>query len=641
VRKYLSFFLLCCFILSVSAGCTVSHYSIDYSDVDINIDTSENAIEDLTLCVTKGSEISNNNPLQSSTLENAYVLINLYDTLTGVNSDGQIVPMLAESWETNEDGTIWTFRLRDDVYWVDVYGNKQEKVIAEDFITSLEYLMNYHKNINSNSNFIAVDFVAGAQDYYNLTKEMTEEEAWNLDYDLFLETVGIEAPDEHTVIYRCAYSCPYFDSVAINSTFCPISRKLIEKIGIEQFQISPNKSVWYCGPYLFTSFINGNEMVLEANPWWYGNDENTRFKSVTIKILESNAIGYQLYKNGEIDQVRLTQALVQSISSDENNKFNGSVSYDRYQSTNAQMSFNFNKRDKDGNPDENWNKAAANEAFRKSFYYGVDFTQYLMTLNSIDPMYCANKTICPSGLVKFSDGTDYADYVKEKMGLTEHRINKESAEQYKKQAIEELTAIGVTFPVEIDYYVSGSSQASIDTAKLIRDIFENCLGTDYVKINIKTYVSSFYSEVRVPGIASILATAWGADFGDPISFHSCYVYGWSSSSYSNTSTHINDFSKMAEEEIPEYEKELLAEYTEYTRLVDYANSITEDTDERYRAFAEAECYAIEHVLTGVPYYRDVICELTKVDNSSITQMAYGVFDHRYVNWKTNKNGYSD
>ena len=41
---------------------------------------------------------------------------NMYETLTRYDSETQeVVPMLATSWESNEDGTTWTFTLLDDV----------------------------------------------------------------------------------------------------------------------------------------------------------------------------------------------------------------------------------------------------------------------------------------------------------------------------------------------------------------------------------------------------------------------------------------------------------------------------------------------------------------------------------------------
>ena len=43
-----------------------------------------------------------------------------------------------------------------------------------------------------------------------------------------------------------------------------------------------------------------------------------------------------------------------------------------------------------------------------------------------------------------------------------------------KQAMEELSALGVTFPVEIDYYIAGSDQTKLDNTLVLQNSFENC-----------------------------------------------------------------------------------------------------------------------------------------------------------------------
>ena len=133
-----------------------------------------------------------------------------------------------------------------------------------------------------------------------------------------------------------------------------------------------------------------------------------------------------------------------------------------------QMQFNYNKNKEDGTPDTNWNTAIANEAFRLSWYYGIDFTNYWKRVNAINPMSCENNFYTMKGLVYTSDGTDYTDLVRKEMGMTDEngttpiRLDADKAEQYKQQAIEELTAQGVTFPVEADFYISASSQTALD-----------------------------------------------------------------------------------------------------------------------------------------------------------------------------------
>ena len=50
----------------------------------------------------------------------AYGLIaQCFEFLVTLGDDGELAPGLAESWEPNEDGTVWTFKLRQGVKWQD------------------------------------------------------------------------------------------------------------------------------------------------------------------------------------------------------------------------------------------------------------------------------------------------------------------------------------------------------------------------------------------------------------------------------------------------------------------------------------------------------------------------------------------
>ncbi len=55
------------------------------------------------------------NPLESSLYVEFYELNQMYETLTWVDDDGNIVPVLAESWESSEDGKEYTIHLRQGV----------------------------------------------------------------------------------------------------------------------------------------------------------------------------------------------------------------------------------------------------------------------------------------------------------------------------------------------------------------------------------------------------------------------------------------------------------------------------------------------------------------------------------------------
>ena len=144
------------------------------------------------------------------------------------------------------------------------------------------------------------------------------------------------------------------------------------------------------------------------------------------------------------------------------------------------------------------------------------------------------------GLCYTSDGKDYLELVKKELGLPESdgktplRLDKEKAEELKKQAIEELTALGVTFPVSLDHYISGSSQAALDSANVLKQCFSNSMGDDYIVLNIKTFIKSSRQEVYVPHLHSVALNGWGADYGDPQNYLGQEVYGNDNAYYSSS-----------------------------------------------------------------------------------------------------------
>lgn len=121
------------------------------------------------------------------------------------------------------------------------------------------------------------------------------------------------------------------------------------------------------------------------------------------------------------------------------------------------------------------------------------------------------------GVCFFSDGTDYVDRVKELIGMDSEsdgvnliRFNKEKALEYKEKAIEELTALGVTFPVNIDFWTSTSTSAN-KTAQIWKECFEDSLGTDFITFTINNYASSAAKEAYNPRLHSFLRSGWSAD----------------------------------------------------------------------------------------------------------------------------------
>lgn len=602
--------------------------------------SSENAISDPVIAKLATRELETFNILYSQSFSDFENLTNMIDALLEVDTYGRVVPAIADEWGTEDDGHTWTFHIREGVKWVDVNGNEKADVTSYDFATGMEWVLNYHKNESSHTSQ-PIEMIEGAEEYYEYTKSLSKEEAYALtadDNSKFQEMVGIKTPDANTIVYTCNGQKPYFDTFATWAGMYPMAQGMVEELGVDGVKAMDNETYWYNGCYLMTSYIQGNEKVFTKNES-YWDTECTRFDTVTIKMVESNDVAYQLYQSGEIDYVDLTESNLTTIHNNTDHEYYDYLVELPAQKYSYQMHINFDKNKEDGTPDTNWNTAIANLAFRKSWYYGLDLTEYYKRTNPINPMSCENEYYCMKGLIYTTDGTDYTELVRQELGLPEEngetmtRLDATKAEEYKQQAIEELTAAGVTFPVEVDYYISASNQTSLDSANVLAQCFSDSLGDDYVKLNIKTYVSSATQEVYTPHLQSITINGWGADFGDPQNYLVQEAYGYDNAYYSATYSNINNMTET------EDNKALFDAYREYTALMEAANAISDDQDARLAAFAKAEAYLIDNVL-AMPMYYNVSWCLTKIDPYSKMNAMYGCQNDKMKNWDTNVNGYT-
>ena len=603
--------------------------------------SSENEIKDLVIPRLASRELETFNILYTQRAEDGENLTSLVDGLLESNPKGELVPCIAEEWGTEDGGLTWTFKLREGVKWVDVNGQEKADCVAQDFATGLEWVLNFYKNDSSNT-AMPIEMIKGAKEYYEYTKTLSEKEAKALtagEGSKFREMVGLETPDDYTVIYHCITEKPYFDSLASYVALYPMSQGMVDELGgADAVRSMNNETMWYNGCYTMTSYIQGNEKIFTKNPM-YWDTEAKLFDTVTVKMVESNDVAYQLYETGDVDYVQLGEAQLNTIAKDPNNKFHDYLVPDVPSKYSYQYIFNYNKMKEDGTPDTNWNTAVANEAFRLSWYYGLDFTNYWKRVNAIDPMSCENNFYTMKGLVYTSDGTDYTDLVRKEMGMTDEngttpiRLDAEKAEQYKQQAIEELTAQGVTFPVEADFYISASSQTALDSANVLAQVFSDCLGDDYVKLNIKTYIQSSRNEVSVPHLHSFMINGWGADYGDPQNYLGQMTYGEDNAYYSQEYNYINEVEET------EATKALIDTYKEFTTLVNEANAITDDLDARYAAYAKAEAYMLQHAIVLPCYYQIGWC-LSRVDNDTKMQPMFGSVGDKMKNWGSNADGYT-
>ena len=590
-------------------------------------------------------ELESWNMLYTQKAEDANVVTNLWDGLLSFDRYGKVVPAIASSWEHNEDATVWTFHLRDDVDWVDCNGEVKAHLTSKDFLVGFEWVMNAIKN-EANNTSMPNDTIVGAYEYYELTKEAGDAAADMTYEDMLAAGVGIEAPDDYTLVFTCPSACPYFDTVAAYNSFYPVAPALIEELGVDGFRSCDNTTMWYNGPYVVEEYIQGNTKSYIPNPNYYDAANVSRFERFTVTMISDGSISLQLYQSRELDEVDLGESNITTIQSDPSNEYNQQLCEKRAKKFSYCFIFNYDKKNVDGTPDENWNKAIANKAFRQCFSKGMVLNKFFARYNPINPLKCENDFFTMKGLCYTSDGTDYTNLVAKEMGLDGEaydgktmkrlRANNGDITELKKQAMEELSAIGVTFPVHCSYYILAGSTSALDSATVLKQCFTDSFGDDFIVLDINTFVSSTMKEVVAPKLQSFVHMGWGADFGDPINFLTQIIVHDDNAYYSCNMTNI---AGIVNNGPSSYQTELVAAYEKFTDLVNEGRAIVDDTDARYAAFAKAEAYFLDENLIFPTVY-DITWCLTHVNEYSKINAMYGPCNYKAVNWETSEEAYT-
>jgi len=173
-------------------------------------------------------------------------------------------------------------------------------------------------------------------------------------------------------------------------------------------------------------------------------------------MISDGTVTFQLYQNRELDEMDVGESTLTTIQADPNSEYNAQLCEKRPKKYSYQMHFNYQKNNEDGTPDDNWNKAIANTAFRQCFYKGLELTNWYARTNKINPLKCENDCYTMPGVCYNTQGQEYSTLVAKEMGfdgeaydgktMIRLRANNGDIADLKKQAMDELSAIGVTSP---------------------------------------------------------------------------------------------------------------------------------------------------------------------------------------------------
>jgi len=181
-------------------------------------------------------------------------LYNVYETLTKVNEDGSVSPLLAESWQASPDLKTYTFKLRKGVKFQN----------GEPF-DSAAVKFSFERNAAANST--------------------------NKDKSLFQSFESVTAPDADTVVIALKYSEPNLPFLMGQATAAIVEPKSAPTNATQPVGT---------GPYQLGAWAKGSSITL--NKWAdYRNASAIKLNKVTIRFISDPAAQVAALLSGDVD----------------------------------------------------------------------------------------------------------------------------------------------------------------------------------------------------------------------------------------------------------------------------------------------------------------------------------------------------
>jgi ABC-type transport system substrate-binding protein len=228
-------------------------------------------------------------PLIAGVGGNALIQELHWDALVGIDDQGQYDPRLAESWTVNDDGTVYTFTLRDGVKWSD-----GEPLTAEDVVFSYNLYANPASGSAQSGRF--ADVVGQADVKAGTAATVSGFAA--VDDATF--TMTLTAPNSAKLIDLAEPQLPIVPEHVYASE--PVA-------GLAESAVWREPAVGI-GPYVFSSWVSDDEVEFVPNPQYRSQ---LGLDHVYARFLATDAAQAQL-QTGEIDFSQIAAAEYDTIS---------------------------------------------------------------------------------------------------------------------------------------------------------------------------------------------------------------------------------------------------------------------------------------------------------------------------------------
>jgi oligopeptide transport system substrate-binding protein len=187
----------------------------------------------------------------------------------------EVVPGQAASYTVSEDGLVYTFTLRDDIFWSD-----GQPVTANDWVYSWRRLVNPDT----------------AADYGYFLDGIVVNAAAIQAGEKAPEELGIKALDDKTLEITLESACPYFLEVCAFASLMPMREDVVE--GNDNWTDPANIVV--NGPYIISEWVHDSYIKMVPNEQYY-DAANLGPDEIVWHLSDSETAILSSYQNGEYD----------------------------------------------------------------------------------------------------------------------------------------------------------------------------------------------------------------------------------------------------------------------------------------------------------------------------------------------------
>lgn len=426
---------------------------------------------------------------------------NVMEGLYRINPDQEVVPGMADGDpEVSEDGTVYTFKIREDAKW-----SNGDPVTAHDFVYAWKRAID-PEVASPYGSYMMSGKIKGAAEITELADQKKE-------YDL--DTLGVKALDEKTFEVSLEVPIPYFKSLMSFPTFFPQNQKFIEEQGDKYAQKAEN--LLYNGPFVLTDWDGATDAdwtYMKNDSYW--DADTVKLEKVQWNRLDNPQASVNAFETGEAD-------VTSKLSSDVVPQYEGDDALVKW----LEPTIFWVKMNQD-------HKALANPDVRRAIAQAInkeDYVNGVLNNGSI----VANYAVPDKFVTLEENGKDFRE-------INGNELLPYDVEAAKESWAKGLEALGVD-SVEVRYLTDDT-----ENAKKTGEYIKNQLETNLEGLTVVVEAVPF--SVRIDRQRKqdydLQMHGWGPDYLDPMTFSDLWLTGGDNNKMSYASQKYDQLIKDAQ-----------------------------------------------------------------------------------------------